>query len=160
MHSPVLLSLALLVFSPALRGTGDGKIDRGTLRGLKAIGVIVDPPDPPLDDEGLTADLIGRQLESHLLHRGITVDPRAVEFLGVRVSSARVRKGTYSLCLSLGVYQPVTLTRDKEIRTATPTWQVDTILVAQPKQLVQTSTTALDQLADRFVDAWRSVNPQ
>jgi hypothetical protein len=160
MRSTILFSLALVAFSLTIGGTGDGPLDRGTLRGLKAVGVIVDPPDPLLDSEGLTADVLRRQLEGRLRHGGINVDPGAVEFLGLRVSSVRTRKGPYTLCLSIGVYQPVSLTRDKEIHTATPTWQADTLMVAQPKLLMQSSTTALDQLADQFVAAWRSVNPQ
>ena len=88
------------------------------------------------------------------------MDQGAVEFLGLRISSARAGKGPYSLCLSIGLYQPVTLNRDRNIRTATQTWEVETLLVAQPKLLMQSSGAALDRLADRFVTAWRSVNPQ
>jgi hypothetical protein len=155
----MLLSLVLAVFSPFVVGAGDAPLDRGTLRGLKSLSVIVDPIDPQLDRAGLTAAVLRNQLEARLRHGGVTVDEAAVEFLGLHVSSTQIRKGPYSLCLSIGLYQPVVQSRDKEIRTATQTWEVDTILLAQPKGLMQSSTAALDQLADRFVNAWRSVNP-
>ncbi|SPE36180.1 Transcriptional regulator, Fis family [Candidatus Sulfopaludibacter sp. SbA6] len=159
MYRRTLLSLALLVFSAATYGAGDASLDRGTLRGLKALSVIIDTLDPQLEKEGLTPDLLQRQLEARLGHGGVTVDKSAVEFLGLRISSARVKKGPYSLCLTIGLYQPVTLSRDKNLKTATQTWEVGTLLIAQPKVLMQSSTAAVDELADRFVNAWRSVNP-
>jgi len=164
MYRTTLLSLALLVLSPATQGAGDTSLDRVTLRGLKALGVIVDPLDPQLDQEGLTAAGLARQLEARLRDGGITVDQSAVEFLGVHVLAARNKKGPFSqpygLCLRIGLYQPVTLNRDKEIKTATQTWEAETVLVAPPKALAQASAAELDQLADRFVSAWKSVNPQ
>ena len=159
MYRRILLSLALVVFLPAADGAGDAPLDRGTLRGLKALSVVIDPIVPQLDRAGLTATVLQHQLEARLRHGGVTVDQAAVEFLGLRVSSAQIRRGPYSLCLSIGLYQPVILSRDKDIRTATQTWEVETLMFAQPKALVQSSTDALDQLADRFVNAWRSVNP-
>lgn len=159
MDRRTLLSLALLVFSPATYGAGDAPLDRETLRGLKALGVIIDTLDPQLEQEGLTTDTLQRQLETRLRTGGITVDKSAVEFLGLHISSARVKKGPYSLCLTIGLYQPVTLSRDKNIKTATQTWELGTLQIAQPKLLMHSSTAALEELADRFVNAWRSVNP-
>ncbi len=154
------MTVALLAISPPIEGAGDASLDRETLRGLKAINVIVDPLDPMLDQEGLTKDVLQRQLEERLRNGGVTIDKSAVGFLGLRILPARIGKGPYSLCLSIGLYQPVTLNRDKNIKTATQTWEVETVLVAPPKVLLQSSTAELNELADRFVSAWRSVNPQ
>lgn len=159
MYRRTLWFFALVVFSSAIRGAGDASLDRGTLRGLKALNVVIDTVDPQLGQAGLTADWLQHQLEARLRKGGVTVDQSAVEFLGLRMSSARAGKGPYSLCLSIGLYQPVTLNRDKNIKTATQTWEVETLVVVQPKVLTQSSGAALDQLADRFIDAWRSVNP-
>ena len=151
----------MLIFPLGIRGAGDAALDRGTLRGLKAVSVVIDTLDPQINQEGLTADVLQRQLESRLSSGGMTVDKAAVEFLGLRVELARgAKKGPYGICLAIGLYQPVTINRDKELKTATQTWEVSTLLIAQPKLLIQSTTAALDQLADRFVIAWKSVNTQ
>jgi hypothetical protein len=65
-----------------------------------------------------------------------------------------------ALCLSLGLYQAVALARDREIRTATETWSVDSIASAQPKAVKDAALDLLNELTDRFVAAYRSVNPR
>ena len=160
MYRITLLSAAMLILSPPIFGAGDAALDRATLRGLKKLNVIIDKVDPQLTQQGLTADVLQRQVEKRLGTANLNIDKSAVEFLGLRVLAARIDKGPFSVCLSLGLYQPVTLSRDKEIRTATQTWEIETILVTGQKVLMQSSEEALNELVDRFVDAWRSVNPR
>ena len=64
------------------------------------------------------------------------------------------------MSITIGLYQPVVLVRDAKVRTATQTWEVETILMADPKQLFRASMESVDELADRFVAAFRSVNPK
>ncbi|HEY2012331.1 MAG TPA: hypothetical protein VGH38_02470 [Bryobacteraceae bacterium] len=158
MGRSTLLCLALLALP--VYGAGDAPLDRATLRGVKTIGVVIDKLDPQLEQEGLTAAVFQHQLEDRLQKAGIVIDPGAKEFLGLRVISIRPagKKTPYSLCLALGLYQPVTLSRDKDVRTATQTWQVDTLLVALPKGMIQSATDATDRLAAQFAEAWKSVN--
>jgi len=160
MHQRLFVLAALLVAPGALQGAGDATLDRGTLRGLKAISVVVDLIDPQLEQEGLTKDYLEKELASRLLNGGIVINKQAVEFVGLKVTEIREKKAPYSLYLSLGLYQPVILSRDKNIRTATQTWETGTILTAQPKVLMQSARSAADYLADKYIDAWRSVNPQ
>jgi hypothetical protein len=160
MYRTLLFSCALLTIAPAVPGAGDASLDRGTLRGLKSINVIIDKVDPQLSQEGLTAEFLQGKIEARLGSAKISVDKAAKEFLGLRVLAARINKGPYSVCLSLGLYQPVMLSRDKEIRTATQTWEIETILVAPQKVLMQSSEESLNELVDHFAGAWRSVNSQ
>ena len=78
----------------------------------------------------------------------------------MRVTSVRGGRGPYALSLTIGLYQPVILSRDKNTRTATQTWEVETILIADSKQLYRATMETVDELADRFVSAFRSVNPK
>jgi|SRR6266481_9247477 hypothetical protein len=156
----ILPIAVVLVIPTSLGGAGDAALDRSTLRGLTALGVIVDKVDAVLVQEGLTRDAFQTRLERGLQTAGIRVDPNAKEFLALRVLQVRANRGPYGICLSIGLYQPVLLARDQTMRTATQTWEAETVLLAEPKLVNEATISSLDELADRFVAAWRSVNPR
>ena len=160
MHSKLVLLLCVLALPLTVTAAGDAPLDRGTLRGLKSVGVIVDPIDADLVRQGLTADSLQQQIEGRLQRAGISVDRSAPEFVGIRVLQVRGQRGPYALCFSVGVYQPVLLVRNKDIKTATETWAVETILLADPKVLTREALTSVDELADRLVAAYRAANPK
>ena len=160
MHSRIVLLVALLVLPPVIKAAGDAPLDRATLRGLGSGGVIVDPIDPDLAKEGVTQDLLQKRIEGRLRDAGIGVDPAAPEFVGIRVLQVRAPRGPYALCLSVGVYQPVLLARNKDVKTATETWAVETVLMADPKVVSREALVSVDELASRLVAAYRSANPK
>ena len=155
-----LLVPALLFLPPATRAAGDAPLDRATLRGLKSVNIVLDPLDPGLLRAGLTMIDLQTRLTERLREAHIPVDQSAVEFLGLRIVAVRGNRGPFALAFNLGVYQPVQLIRDKSVRAATSTWDVETVLMADPKVLQQASGETIDELAGRFVAAWRSVNQQ
>lgn len=158
LRTTVLLA-ALLVLPSAIPGAGDAPLDRATLRGLKSVSVVIDRLTPDLQRDGLSPERLQRQIEERLSKAGIIIDKDAVEFIGFRVLAIREKKAPYSLWFAIGLYQPVLLSRDKNIRTATQTWEAETAVTATPKLLVRSSAAIVDQLADQFVAAYRSVNP-
>jgi hypothetical protein len=166
MHSKIVLLMAVLALPPVMKAAGDAPLDRATLRGLGSLGVIIDPIDPELAKEGLTQDLLQKRIEGRLRDAGIAVDPSAPEFVGLRILQVRAQKGSfaqrppYALCLSVGVYQPVVLVRNKDVKTATETWAVDTVLMADPKVVSREALNSVDELADRLIAAYRSANPK
>jgi hypothetical protein len=149
----VLMALSLL------RG-GDGPLDRATLRGVKAMNVVIDRLDPDLEKTGLTQDALRSRVEERLRKAGLLIDPKALEFVGLRVSSFLAKRGPDSLSFSLAFYQPVVLVRDQKVRTASQTWEVETILMVAPKPMVQSALQTVDQLADQFVSAYQAANPR
>ncbi len=161
-----LLVTALCLAPFALEGAGDAPIDRATLRGLKSVGIVLDPLDPELQKAGLTEADFRAQLDERLRSANIPVDASAPEFLGLRITAVRGAKGLlgmrglFAVSFSLAVYQPVLLVRDKNVRSATATWEVETVLMADPKVLHQAASETVDELAGRFAAAWRSVNAQ
>ena len=153
--------LPLLLLLPFVtEGAGDAALDRATLKGLKSLGVVVDPIDPELAKEGLAQDTFRAHLEEKLRNAGLPVQANSTEFLGLRLLPVRDSRGPYAVCLSIGLYQPVTLIRDPKVRTATQTWEADTVLMAPPKLVYRATVESLDELVDQFIAAWRSVNPQ
>ena len=145
----------------AIRGwASDAPADRATLRGLKALNVAVDQLVPELKAEGLPDIDLQARIVVRLRKAGITVDQSAREFLGLHVISVREGKGSYGICLSLGLYQSVFLERDQTIKTATQTWETQSVVVAPPKQVRTAVESTLDQLVDQFAGAYRSANPE
>jgi len=160
MHRTILLLALLTVFCGGL-SAGDGNLDRATLRGLKALNIVIDPLDQQLEKAGLSADTLKARIDTRLRHAGIPIDNNAIQFVGLRIDSAMLpKKGPYGLCFLLAFYQPVILSRDQKIRTATQTWDVHTMLVVMPKSMVDAALDTVDQITDQFVTAYRSVNPQ
>ena len=155
------LLLPPLVFLPLVAvSAGDAPLDRATLRGLKAVSVVLDPLAPELERQGLTQKDLQTRLEARLKDARIPIDPSATAFLGLRVTSVRANRGPFALCFSVGAFQSVVLVRDKNIQTNTSTWEVETVVMADPKVLHQASLESVDELAGRFITAWRSVNQQ
>ncbi len=156
----LILFPALLTAAAAFLWAGDAAIDRATLRGLKAVNVVLDPLAPELQKSGLTRIDLQTRLENRLRDAQIPVDPSAAEFLGLRITSVRGNRGPFAAAFQLALYQPVVLVRDRNSKSASPTWDVETVVMADPKVLQQAANDSIDDLAGRFVTAWRSVNPR
>lgn len=152
---------AVLVLLACHGSASDSPMDRATLRGLKAVKVAVDPPPTEMEREGLDREHLRARIEQKLRDAGIPIDNDAVEFLGLNISSARGgRKNPVSLMFGLGLYQVVTLSRDKTAKTVAETWGEQKVMAAPPKGFGDAASSTVDGLADDFVKAYRSVNPQ
>jgi len=138
----------------------DTPSDRATLRGIKSVLVAVDPTGPELDQEGMRAGDLQSRIEDRLRQAEIMIDPVSREFLGLRVMAVRDSKGVYAVCFSLGVYQTVSLDRDKTIHTATQTWETQSVVLAPPKQIRAAMDNTLDEIVDQFRKAFESANPK
>jgi hypothetical protein len=150
--------LFLLLLPVVTEGAGDAALDRATLRDLKSISVVIDRIDPELVKEGFAEGILRGRIEDRLQNAGLPVTSKSTEFLGLRLLHVRGRRGPYALCVSLGLYQPVILVRDAKVRTATQTWEVNTVLMAEPSIVYSASLDSVDELVDRFIAAWRAVN--
>lgn len=141
-------------------------MDRSTLRGVKALKVVVDSPAADVEREGVSSDGLRITIEQKLREAGINVDHEANEFLGLTVSSARpprrmmLAKGPISLVIHLGFYQIVLLNRDKTTKTITETWGDQRVTPAQSKTIDRAVTDAVDDLVNQFITAYRAVNPK
>src|SRR5215467_6268218 len=115
-------------FALAASRAGDGELDRATLRGLKAVNVVIDYVDPQLPKEGVAAPALQDRIESRLRDAHIEVNESATEFIGLQISAVRGNRGPYALSFTIGLYQPVLTVRDRNLKTTTKTWEVETIL--------------------------------
>jgi hypothetical protein len=151
---------ASLLFVLAAHAAGDSQLERATLRGLGKVGVVIDPTDDDLVQQGLSPGTLQARVEEGLRAAGVPVDVAAPEFVGVRLMRVRDKRGPYAVCITVGLYQQVTITRDPKIKSATQTWEVQTVLMADQKQLYRGALDSLDELLKSFGDAWTSVNPK
>ena len=157
------LLLAALAFPPC--AASDSAMDRSTLKGLKALKVVVDSPAAEVERENVSGEGLRISIEQKLRDAGITVDHEAVEFLGLNISSARpprrlMSKAPISLVVSIGLYQIVLLNRDKTTRTVTETWGDQRVAPASSKAIERTVSDAVDDLVNEFITAYRAVNPK
>jgi hypothetical protein len=138
----------------------DNPIDRRTLHGLTALNLVVDTPEPELQDRGLTVAAVETEFEKRLVKAGVHVNKNASEFLGVRIIAAHGKKTDFALCIMLAVYQAVSLKRDPTIASATPTWSVESVLLIPPRQFTEAWMDTVDQLVSEFVNAWQAANAE
>lgn len=153
-----LFLLTLVTFLGTCGLAGDAPADRASLRGLRGVKIVVDPPGPELENQGLNALDLQTRMENRLHRAEIAPDQAAVEFLGLRLIAVRENKGAYAVCLALGLYQPVSLERDRTIKGVPETWSTESVVLVRPKQLSQAAAETVDQLVDQFIAAYRSVN--
>jgi hypothetical protein len=154
----MLLLFAALTAPTLAPGAGDAALDRATLKGLTAVNVVVDKIDAQLEGAGVTAEAVRSRLEDRLRAADINVDASKPEFVAIRMTGVRANRGPFAVAVTIGAYQPVTLVRDRNVRTATQTWEVETVLLAEPKQLYRAAMDTIDELTTGFVNAYRSAN--
>jgi hypothetical protein len=142
-------------------------MDRATLRGLKAVKVVVDPLGNELEREGLDANRLRGNIEQRLRNEDIKIDNGVNEFIGLSIGFSQAakrgllsRKGMYSLTVSFGVYQVAVLTRDMTTKTVVETWGVEKTISASSRDLDREVFNAVEELTDQFAKAYRTVNPR
>jgi len=150
--------ILVILFAQVCGQATDLPMDRATLRGLKAVKVVVDLP-AEIEQTGVTRASMSLAVQHGLEKAGIPFDANAIEFLGLRVTIAHDKRTPYAICLSLGVYQNVSLSRDPAVKSTTETWSGDTIILAPRKLLQEAVSTSVNELVDQFVGAFRAANP-
>ena len=163
---PCCLSIALLFLS--LVGLGrvpeaaaaDDSVSRSSLKGLKAIGLIVEKMSPEAEQEGVTREQVQKDVELRLKDSGLPVAKEAAGFLYVTVQTTRSPDASgHSYSVGLEFTQPVLLVRDTQILVLGTTWSLfATGTVAQGK--LSLARVDVVNLVDKFVSAYRSVNPR
>jgi hypothetical protein len=152
-----LLGISVIVFAQTCGQATDLPMDRATLRGIKALKVVIDLP-AGFEQTGITRTALVAELQHQLEKSDIPTDETAKEFLGLRVTIAHEKKTDYAICLSLGVYQNVSLSRDPAVKTTTETWSGESVVLAPPKLLKDAVSNSVRELVDQFVAAFRAAN--
>jgi hypothetical protein len=142
----------------------DNEISRQTLKGLKGVYVLVEPPLESVKKEGLTTDVIRTDVELKLRLAGIPVLSREEclkepghPCLYVDPHIMKSNLGTYIYNTDLEVTQLILLERSHDIRTTAATWSIWT-LGTTPN--LRTIRHDIKDQVDKFINAYLSVNPK
>jgi hypothetical protein len=159
----ILLSLALIA-SPS-----DDKTDRATLKGIKSICVVVEVADQAqskFSKEDLQTGIEGKLKQAGI---GIETNGTSCLYLNVRVLQALGRQvirrkekpiPLYAVDLRLEFLQTVALTRNPAVKTYAPTWSTANMATVASDDLTKTTQEITNSLADQFITAYKSANPQ
>jgi hypothetical protein len=159
-----LLSLVLILClcTSGARGLDD-KDDRDSLKGIKAVYVIVESLDPQIEKLGLTSSQIQTDIEIKLRKSGITIERRpTLGHLHLSVNILLPKDGTGTVAYSIRVEfeQQVQLSRDpKIVHPGAVTWSSGEIGQVGSNKIRQVREAVNDQV-DQFVNAFLSVNPR
>lgn len=160
------LAIALLFLSLVWTGSvpdasgADDSVSRSSLKGLKAIGLIVEKMSPEAEQEGITREQVQKDVELRLKDSGLPVAKEAAGFLYVTLQTTRTPDASgHSYSVGLEFTQPVLLVRDTQILVLGTTWSLfATGTVAQGK--LSLARVDVAGLVDKFLNAYRSVNPR
>ncbi len=93
--------------SPLLRpGRADTPSRRVTLKGIKAVAVVVEDTPADAQRDGLTRNLLQTDVEQRLRQAGITVDDDAPGMLAVFVNTLKIESGFYAYAIRVQFRQP------------------------------------------------------
>jgi hypothetical protein len=141
----------------------DDIIARGSLKGVKAILVGIDPLSVDAVKAGLTEDLLKRGLEQKLRSFGIKVlekqDPSTPVYLYADITLNRAKDApVYVYSITLSLKQLAFLKRDSNIQLAVPTWALTRNGVAGDKVFTAAVHRATLELGDKFCSAYKAAN--
>jgi hypothetical protein len=160
------ISPLLLILLATVAVASDDKTDRATLRGLKAVCTIVEINGPAREGVTITKEQLQAEVDGRLAAAGIPQDKdsTACLYLNMRPLPAMGKgnkpAGLYALEMSIEVLQTVAVTRDASLKTYAPTWSFSNLATVPTEDLRHTARQMAIDLADRFVDAYRSANPK
>ena len=157
-----LTSFGMIFALAAVASASDDKADRATLRGIKTVCTVVEvTTGTSVSKERLQTEMDGR-----LTANGISVDKNATTclYLNVRPLPAMGKNnkpvGLYALDLSMQFLQTVTLARDPSNKGYASTWSFSNLATVPAEDVGTTARQIAIDLTDRFVEAYRSVNPK
>ena len=141
-------------------GTGDGAIQRSSLRGIKAVEVIVECAATDATGE-LRTSTLQTEVELRLRLAGLEVKAGRDSHLRICVQSLQLQTTDHCIYLvKVELNQAASLTRDSTIFLPMRTWHTELIGVVETKKLNQAIQDAVGDLMDQFVNAYLSVNPK
>ncbi len=154
-----LLGVALFLLAvPA--SADDSPHARYSLKGLKAVHVVVEDLRPDAEMDGLAKSELQRDVEVRLRQAGIRLDPSSPESLYVKLSTYKHESGLYSFSLTLEFHQPVRLYRDPKIlQPFASTWSVGGAGIVDMVD-IRNLRNHLADYVDYFISAYIEQNPK
>jgi hypothetical protein len=164
-HARTSLRITALLFiaSAVLAVSGwadDTPEERATLRGIKAVRLVVWDLHPDAEADGLTAGQLRSDVEGRLRKAGIAMSQSAKTFLNVTVNTSGRENGWYFCVIEVNIAQRVALVRDRKTIIVVATWRIGNFGgVSAPELSRYVRGTVADQV-EMFIRAYREQNPK
>jgi hypothetical protein len=148
----------------------DQPVFRKTLRGLPGVGVFVERIHPEAEQAGITRRQVQTEVEQRLREQGIRVLTQAEVLrsfgrpslaVNIQITSAENVPGEqYVVHITVALKQHVLLERNTTMPAfEAATWEVE-VLGVVGRDAFQRVREDVASLVDRFIQAYRSVNPE
>lgn len=167
-----LLALAFSLFFFFSPGKSLPLSSMESLKGLKGVEVLIEELTPDLENLNLTMIQIQSEVELKLRKAGVQVLPREENekiqplrkpYLYIRINSARLSPRKESIVFNIGIAlnQQVTIRGQADSKKCffAPTWYTS-IVGAAGRKNTQEIMDAIQDLTDKFIDAYLKANPK
>jgi hypothetical protein len=174
----IVWSLFIFVVSPVLAGWTDkalasdnNETNTESLAGLQAISVMVLPPDPEVERNGLKREQIQTDVEAKLRKAGIKMlTDREMKrpgfpYLSIMVNTTKENPELYRYNVKADMYRQEILNPQDEIETAFQTisikiWSSEQTGTTSGSDLKKNVQKKLDDAIDKFITAYLTANPK
>ena len=161
----VTKSVLLLLWLAVIAFASDDKTDRASLRGIKAVCLVVEVMDQGhAAGSGLSQEQLHSQVRDRVRSAEIPInkDSTTCLYLNVRALPAMGKNnkpvGLYAIDFKLEFMQAVTLARDPSIRAYASTWSLVNLANVPAQDVERTTREISADLVNRFIKAYKSVN--
>src|SRR2546421_12144733 len=131
----VALSLVVLLWGETRTYAAGDIFEQASLKGLKAVQVVVENLAPDVSQDGLDRSQIKTAVEQQLQQAHITVEAQAENALYIHLGTIKNDAGLYSYSLSLQLLQLVLLFRDPGLVTWGTTWSISQVGSVAPAKV-------------------------
>ena len=154
------LLLAAALGLPASAWGLDDASARATLKGIKALHVLVAPLKPDISEGDFTSAQLQTDVEARLKQAAIPAEPRSGEFLYVAVTTVKLDRGVYAYSIDVDFYQSVTLPRAPTLSALAATWGVGSRVGVIDRTRFREVRAEVVGFVDQFISAYREQNPR
>jgi len=143
-----------------------------SLKGFKGVEVLIEELNPDLENLDLTMIQMQSEVEANLRKAGVPVlskeenekiQPLRKPYLYIRINSSKLtsRRESIAYNIAIALNQQVTLRGQTEAKKCffAPTWYTSAVGAAGRKN-VQVILDAVQDLTDKFIDAYLKANPK
>ncbi len=167
----VNLGLAFLmggvVFFLLTAASGGDELERLTLRGLDAVGVLVELLPPNLEREGVTWEQVRKDVESQLRGAGIklltleeTMRAPGHPYVYVEVAGKRSPSKFHAVHIRVSLKQSVRLKRNTSAEAIAETWSENLLVASETTSVKKVVQEGLKDLVGRFMRDYSAMNPK
>lgn len=166
--SAILTVFTILFYIPIqLHAQNEVERERISLQGLQEFGFTanIEGSRDVAESDDLTPSVIRQQSVNRLLEAGIRYisdeevrSSADIPFLYMHINTMQLENGLVPFSIQLRLYQPVSLTLNRDLQTSASTWETGMVGIVSYDRLATINRAAAD-LVQEFIDDYNKSNP-